>query len=111
MGGVVNGTAITKPTMGSACIVVDAEVLNDDPGLREGPQLLAVETFITKAAMEGFDESVLPCTGRLDVDCLDSLPGQPRLEFMGNELRAVVRADILRRAVLLDGLAHPWHQR
>ena len=50
LGGVVHGTAITKPTMGSACIVVDAEVLNDDPGLREGPQLFAVETFITKAA-------------------------------------------------------------
>ncbi len=87
-------------------VVLDAEVLDDDPGLRESPKLLAVETFITKPAMEGFDEPVLPGTGRLDVNGLDSLSGQPRLEFMGNELRAVVRADKLRRALLCDGRFH-----
>lgn len=56
--------------------------------------------------IEGFHEPVLPRAGRFDIDSPDLLIGQPLLEFLGDELRTVVGADILRGAVLLDGFFH-----
>jgi hypothetical protein len=46
--------------------------------------------------MDGFDEAVLQGNARLDVEGLDLVPGRPALEFVGDKLRAVVRADVLR---------------
>ena len=92
------------------CVVVDAEVLDDDAGLCQGPQLLAIEALIPEAAVERFHEPVLLRAGRFDVDRPDFLIRQPLLEFLGDELRAVVGADIFRSAVLLDGfLDQPDH--
>ena len=47
-----------------------------------------------------------PFTARLNVDGFDLVVGQPTLEFLGDELRAIVRADGLRRPVLGDGALH-----
>jgi hypothetical protein len=51
--------------------------------------------------MEALHEPVLPRTGRLDVNGLDLVLRQPPLHFLGNELRPVVAAQVLRRTVLL----------
>ena len=50
--------------------------------------------------MEPLGEAVLPRTGRLHVDRLDLLLGQPSLERLDDKLRTVVRADELRHTVL-----------
>jgi len=52
--------------------------------------------------VEGFHEAILPRTGRLDVDRLDLLFGEPPLEVLGDKLRAVVGADELLGSVLRD---------
>ena len=95
MAGVFHGALVAELTMGSLGVVLDAEVLDDDPSLGEGPELLPVQAFVPEAPVERLDEAVLPGTGRLDVDRLDLLLGQPPLEFFGDKLRTVVRADEL----------------
>lgn len=92
--------------MGPPGIVVDAEVLDDHPRLRERPELLAVQALIAEATVEGLHEAVLPGTGWLDIDRLDLLRRQLGLEFLGDKLRAIVGADELRGPVLRDRLFH-----
>ena len=104
--GVVHRAAVAKPTVRPPRIVVDAEVLDDDPCLGERPELFAVEALIAEAAVEGLHEAVLPRTGWLDVDGPDLLRRQPSPELMGDKLRAVVGANELRGAMLRDGLLH-----
>jgi hypothetical protein len=53
--------------------------------------------------MERFDEAVLPRARRGDVKALNFLLSEPALEFLGDELRSVVGADELGRAVQRDG--------
>ena len=89
--------------MGPLGVVVLTEVFDHDPGLGEGPELLAVEAFIAEAGVERFDEAVLPRACRGDVEGLDFLLCEPALEFLGDELRSVVGADELGRAVQCDG--------
>ena len=43
--------------MWALLVVTVSEVLDDDSGLGESPELLAVEAFIAEAAVEGFHEA------------------------------------------------------
>jgi len=86
-------------------IVFIPKVLDDHTGLGERPELLPVEALVAEAAVEGFDEAILPRAARIDVDGLDLVLGQPALEFLGNKLRAVVGADVFGGAVQGDGAA------
>ena len=74
-------------------VVFEAEVFDHDAGLGQGPKPLAVEAFVAEAGVERFDKAVLPRARRRDGEGLDVLRGQPALEFLGDELRAVVGAD------------------
>ena len=94
---------IAERAVGPLGVVVLTEVFDHDPGLGEGPELLAVEAFIAEAGVERFDEAVLPRACRGDVEGLDFLLCEPALEFLGDELRSVVGADELGRAVQCDG--------
>lgn len=58
--------------------------------------------------MKALDEPILPGAGRFDVDRLDLVLGQPALDFFGNELGAIVAAQVLWSAMFGDGLAHPF---
>ncbi len=92
--------------MGPLGVVVLTEVFDHDPGLGEGPKLLAVEAFVADAGVERFDKAVLPRACRGDVEGLDFLLCEPALELLGDKLRAVVGSDELRRPVLRNGLFH-----
>ena len=74
-------------------VVFEAEVFDHDADLGQRPKLLAVEAFVAEAGVERLDKAVLPRARRSDVDGLDVLRSQPALEFLGDELRAVVGAD------------------
>ena len=98
--------------MRSLLVVLVAVVLDDDPGLRQGPELFAVQAFVPEATVEGLDEAILPRAAGLDVDRPDLGCGQPLLELLGDKLRSIVGTDVLRRPVLPDGALHaPWLAR
>ena len=87
-------------------VVVLAEVFDDDTGLGQGPELLAVQAFVAEAGVERFHKAVLPRARRGDVDGLDFLLCSLALEFLGDELRAVVGPDELGGAMLRDRGLH-----
>jgi len=89
--------------VGPLGVVVLTEVFYHDPGLGEGPKLLAVKAFVAEAVVERFDEAVLPRARRGDLDGLNILLCETALEFLGDELRFVVGADELGSAVQRDG--------
>ena len=60
--------------MGPLGVVVLTEVFDHDPGLGEGPELLAVEAFIAEAGVERFDEAVARILARQFVQPYDQ-PG------------------------------------
>ena len=44
-------------------VVVLAEIFDDDTGLGQRPELLAVQAFFAEAAVDGLHEAVMPGTG------------------------------------------------
>ena len=100
------GAFVAEPAVRPPVVVPAAVVLDDYAGFAERPKLLLVEALVPEPAVEGFDEAVLPGAAGLYIDRLDVIIGQPALEFLGDKLRAVVRADELGRSVELDRLLH-----
>jgi hypothetical protein len=90
--------------MRTRVIVVMPVVFHHDTGFAQGPDLLPVEAFVPEPAVEAFHEPVLPGASRIDIDRLDLVLGQPTPDFVGDELRAVVAAQVLRCAVGFDVL-------
>lgn len=78
-------------------VVVLPPLLDEDLGLLEGGEDLAVEQFIPEAGIEAFDIPVLPRRPRCDVGGLGANGGDPVSDDPGDELGAVVRSDILWR--------------
>lgn len=62
--------------MGPARVVVDAEVLDDDAGLAQGPELFAAEALVPQPATKTLDETVLPGAGRINLEGLVLLRGR-----------------------------------
>ena len=89
-------------------VVFPAVFLDDYAGFGEGPELLTVEAFVTESAMEALYIADLPWTARIDVDCLDLVLREPRLDGFGDELAAVVASKIRWCSMLLDGPSHPF---
>src|SRR5208337_4751558 len=56
---------------------------------------LAVQKLISQLAMEALAVPVLPRTPRLDVQCLRAQLVQPLPQLPGNELRSIVRTNVL----------------
>ena len=55
-------------------LVVDADpVGDDDAGLGERVELLAVETLVPEAGVKGLDVAVLPGRARVDVEGADAV--------------------------------------
>lgn len=75
VGGEAGGGLVAQLAMRPVMVVIAAEVLNDNPGFGQRPELLPVEALVTEAAMEALDEPILPGAGRLDVDRLDQVLG------------------------------------
>jgi hypothetical protein len=72
-----------------------APALDNDLRLAQRVEDFAVEQFVAQARIETLDESVLPRAGRRDVRRLCPDGGDPFLHRLGNELRAIIGADVL----------------
>ena len=68
-------------------IVVASPALDDDLGLAQSIEDLAVEQLIAKASVEALDVAVLPRTAPLDIGSLGADSGDPSLDGLGDELR------------------------
>ena len=60
---------------------------------------LSIEQLVAQLGIEALIISVLPWAARLDIERLDADPLEPAADGFGNELRTVVRPDMLRRTV------------
>ena len=75
-------------------VVMPAPAFHDDPGLGERVEDLAVKKLITQASVEALNVAVLPWAAGSDVGGLRPDGGDPVLHGPGDELRAVVGADV-----------------
>jgi hypothetical protein len=71
-------------------IIVASPALDDDLGLTQGIEDLAIEQLITQPRIERFDIAVLPGTARLDIGRLGTDCGDPFLNRTRHELGSVV---------------------
>lgn len=71
-------------------VVVPAPGLDQDLGLGQRVEDLAVQKLVTQRAVERFTVAVLPWAARRDVERLHPDPAQPVLHRLCNELRAIV---------------------
>ena len=83
--------------MGAHAVVVPPPGLDQDLGLGQAEEDLAVEQFVAQLAVEALAVAVLPRTAGLDVGGLGADRGDPFAQGDGDELRAVVGSDIGRR--------------
>jgi len=75
-------------------IVVASPALDDDLGLAQSVEDLAVEQLIAKAGVEALDVAVLPRAAPLDVGGLGTDHRNPFLHGLGDELRSIVGPDV-----------------
>ena len=75
-------------------------MFDQDPGFDERIEDLTVEKLVSHSAIERFYESILPRTAGCDERGFDGQFGQPMDKMLGNELRTIVTADMLRSAIL-----------
>ena len=84
-------------------IVRSSPVFHDELGLRQRAKRFAIEQLVTQTAVERLDKTILPRTARLDVQRRGAGVLEPMLNRIGDELTAVVAAQMLRpRAALLE---------
>src|SRR3954469_25384854 len=79
-------------------VVVTPPPLDDDLRLAKGVEDLALGKSVPEPGMETMDVTVLPRAARSDIGRLGSDRRDPLLNGLGDELRAVVRADVARHA-------------
>jgi hypothetical protein len=75
-------------------VVVASPTLDDDLGLAQSVEDLAVEQLIAKAGVVALDVAVLPGAAPLDVGGLGPDSRDPFLHGLGDELRSVVGPDV-----------------
>src|SRR3954451_13701698 len=75
-----------------------APALDDDLRLAESVEDLAVEQLVPEPSIEALDIAILPGAAWSDVGGLGCDRRDPLLEVLGDELRAVVGADVARHA-------------
>jgi hypothetical protein len=75
-------------------VVVASPTLDDDLGLAQSVENLAVEQLIAKAGVEALDVAVLPRATPLDVSGLGTDSRNPFLHRLADELRSVVGPDV-----------------
>jgi len=86
--------ACIRLSVGPDRVVVASPALDDDLGLAQSVEDLAVEQLIAKAGVEALDVAVLPRVASLDVSGLGADSCYPFLHGLGDELRSVVGPDV-----------------
>ena len=87
---------VAEGLVGPLLVVVVSPVFEQDLGFVEAFEGLEVEQFAAEVAVEGFDVGVLPGGSWLDVVGGDAGEAAPLFQGFGDELGAVVAADVLR---------------
>ena len=75
---------------------------DQDLGLLQRVEDLPVQQLIPELAVEGLVISVLPRRARFDIERFHTDPAQPVAHGMGGKLRAIVRTDMIGRAMALE---------
>ena len=86
--------------MGSGQVVVLSPSFQLLSRIFEGENQMYVQAFVAQPAVEALDVAVLPGTAGLDVQRPGAQLRQPVPQLLGHELRAVVRAKVLRDSPL-----------
>jgi hypothetical protein len=84
--------------MGPHGIVVAPPAFDDNLGLGERVEDLAIEQLIAQTRIEGLDEAILPWAARRNVGGSRPDSGNPFLHGLGDELRAIVGTNVLGHA-------------
>jgi hypothetical protein len=91
-------------------VVVVLPGCRDRPGVAEAVEDLQSQALVTKSAVEAIGEAVLPGATGLDVERQDADAIEQSSKLVGNEVRTVVAADVLRHAAhgeeLREGIDH-----
>ena len=95
--------------MGTLLVVDTNPVGDDDAGLGERIELLAVEALIPEAGVKGLDVTVLPGRARVDVERTDAAVSQAVADGAGDKLGPIVGADVFGGAVGFDSLGKHRH--
>ena len=88
--------------MRTLCVVEAPPLLDQELRFGERGEDFAVQAFIPQLAVEALAIAVLPGAAGLDVECFYVEPGEPIAHGGGNELRADVRANVLRGARIIN---------
>ena len=96
------GREVAHPAVGTLLVVDGDPVGDDDAGLGERVELLAVEALIPEAGVVALDDPVLPGRAGVDGDGLDAVGSHELLDGLGDELRAIVGPDVLGLGLLAD---------
>jgi hypothetical protein len=79
-------------------VVLDSPLLDYDLCLLERVKNLSVQAFITQFPIETLAVAVLLWASRFDVQRSSAQLLQPLSQFLGNELRAIVRTNVFRNS-------------
>ena len=103
------GREVAHAAVGTLLVVDGDPVGDDDAGLGERVELLAVEALVPEAGVKGFNVTVLPGRARVDVERTDAAVSQAVADGAGDKLGPVVGADVLGGAVGFDSLGEHRH--
>lgn len=96
---------IAKRTMRAKCVVFHSPAFQDDPRFSETAKEFSVKALVAQLIMEAFDMAVFPGTAWLDGDRLDVTVTHPILDCIGDELRAIVAAQVFWNSISRMSLA------
>jgi hypothetical protein len=98
----LDGRQVVEAHVRSDGVVVLSPGFDQDLGLGTSAESLEVQAFVAELAVERLVGTVLPGLARIDQGGVDSIVGYPLQESVADELRAVVGAQVGRRAVQAD---------
>ena len=90
--------SVAERAMRSERIVIASPTFDHDPGFLQRIEDLSIQKLVSQTRVEAFNEAILPRTAWRDVGRSASNSSNPLLDSNGDELRAIIRADVLRNA-------------
>src|SRR5258708_323719 len=100
--GELSGRQIAEARMRASLVVVAAAGFDDGLGLGAREEPFHAQALVAELAVEALTDAVLPWLARVDQGGLDALVDDPLQQRAGDELRAVVGAQVARRTTLAD---------
>ena len=102
LAGELLGGLEAQASVGAVAVVIPQPVAHGDGDVVVVVEPPPVGELPAEAGVVGLDDPVLPGAAWIDVDGLDAVGGHELLDGLGDELRAVVGADVLGLGLLAD---------